>query len=262
MFSGPDEDYGALELGCDIIDMSLEEYQNKKQIFMEKLMLNSEEIAAIERDTIGQQDNDQWRIQRKSRLTASNFGKVCKLRPTTSRANTVKYILYDIFQENSATRYLFDYITKCILFYFNFKYLKKKMMYRYGIENEPIARNAVQEKLKIEIKSAGLFIHKFLPYLAASPDGLINNDSIIEIKCPPSIKEFTPEEAVQNGKLKYMVNCKGKLILKKTDNYYYQVQGQLNITEKKFCYFVVWTPKGTYIITIYVLYIMYLFNIF
>lgn len=119
-------------------------------------------------------------------------------------------------------------------------------MYRYGIENEPIARNAVQERLKIEIKSAGLFIHKSLPYLAASPDGLIGNDSIIEIKCPPSIKEFTPEEAVQNGKLKCMVNCKGKLILKKTDNYYYQVQGQLNITEKKFCYFVVWTPKGTY----------------
>ncbi|KAL4112052.1 hypothetical protein QTP88_015900 [Uroleucon formosanum] len=197
--------------------MSLEEYQNKKKIFMEKLMLNSEEIAAIERDTIGQQDNDQWRIQRKSRLTASNFGKVCKLRPTTSRANTVKYILYDIFQGNSATR--------------------------YGIENEPIARNAVQERLKIEIKSAGLFIHKSLPYLAASPDGLIGNDSIIEIKCPPSIKEFTPKEAVQNGKLKCMVNCKGKLILKKTDNYYYQVQGQLNITEKKFCYFVVWTPK-------------------
>lgn len=117
MFAGPDEDYGALELGCDIIDMSLEEYQNKKKIFIEKLMLNSEEIAAIEWDTIGQQDNDQWRIQRKSRLTASNFGKVCKLRPTTTRANTVKYILYDIFKGNSATRYLFDYVTKCILFY-------------------------------------------------------------------------------------------------------------------------------------------------
>lgn len=43
-----------------------------------------------------------------------------------------------------------------------------------------------------------------------------------------------------------MVNCEGKLILKKTDNCYYQVQEQLNITKKKFCYFVVWTPKGTY----------------
>lgn len=36
----------------------------------------------------------------------------------------------------------------------------------------------------------------------------------------------------------------GKITLKKTDNYYYQVQAQLNITERNYCYFVVWTPKG------------------
>jgi len=40
----------------------------------------------------------------------------------------------------------------------------------------------------------------------------------------------------------------GKLVLKKTDNYYFQVQGQLNIAEKKYCYFVVWSPKGNQII--------------
>jgi len=71
------------------------------------MMLSDEEILAIERNTVSQKDNDQWRIQRKSRLTASNFGKLCKLRLTTSRANTAKYIPYDIFQENSATRYVF-----------------------------------------------------------------------------------------------------------------------------------------------------------
>lgn len=73
----------------------------------------------------------------------------------------------------------------------------------------------MQEKLNIAIKPAGLFIHKSLPYLAASPDGLINDDSIIEIICPPIIKEFTPEEAIDNGKLKYTVNCNGKISLKK-----------------------------------------------
>ncbi|KAF0693152.1 Uncharacterized protein FWK35_00037847, partial [Aphis craccivora] len=26
--------------------------------------------------------------------------------------------------------------------------------------------------------------------------------------------------------------------------YYYQVQGQLHITNRQFCYFIVWTPKG------------------
>ncbi|XP_025425936.1 uncharacterized protein LOC112694617 [Sipha flava] len=189
LFSGPDDDYGAVEMGYEIIDMPFDEYQNKKELFLKKITLKSEEIVAIERSTIGQQDNDMWQQYRKYRLTASNFGKVCKLQPTTSRANTVKHILYDIFQGSSTTR--------------------------YGIENESIARNAVQETLGITIQLAGLFIHKSLHYLVASPDGLINENSIMEIKCPSSIKEYTPQEAVTLEKLKYMTDYKGKLVLKK-----------------------------------------------
>lgn len=41
----------------------------------------------------------------------------------------------------------------------------------------------------------GLFVDKMLMFLAASPDGLIDDDSIAEIKCPVSIKDYTPEEA-------------------------------------------------------------------
>lgn len=41
-----------------------------------------------------------------------------------------------------------------------------------------------------------------------------------------------------------MVINNGKLILKRNYPYYYQVQGQLNITKRTWCYFVVWTPKG------------------
>jgi hypothetical protein len=82
--------------------------------------------------------------------------------------------------------------------------------------------------------------------LAASPDGLIGEDSILEVTCPSSIKKYTPEEAFNLGKLSYMEvrNKRGKLVLKRNHVFYYQVQGQLNISEKKYCYFVVWTPKG------------------
>lgn len=107
--SGPDEDYGAVqeELGCAIIDMSCNEYSAEKNTFLNKLKLTLKEIEEVERNTVGQQDNTEWHKYRKSRLTASNFGKVCKLKAVTSRANTVKYILYDIFQGNSATRWVF-----------------------------------------------------------------------------------------------------------------------------------------------------------
>jgi hypothetical protein len=34
------------------------------------------------------------------------------------------------------------------------------------------------------------------------------------------------------------------LKLKRTHAYYFQVQGQLLITNRSLCYFVIWTPKG------------------
>lgn len=84
--------------------------------------------------------------------------------------------------------------------------------------------------------------------MAASPDGLIDNDGIVEIKCPASIKDMTPKKAFDNKKLSFMSFKDGMLKLKTTHNYYFQVQGQLEISERTYCYFVVWTPKGMVLI--------------
>lgn len=69
------------------------------------------------------------------------------------------------------------------------------------------------------------------------------DDAILEIKCPPSVKEYTPEVII-NNKLKFVIFHNGKLILKRIDYYYFQIQGQLNITKRNFRYFVEWTLKG------------------
>lgn len=83
--------------------------------------------------------------------------------------------------------------------------------------------------------------------MAASPDGLVGDDCIIEIKCPFSIRDYTPENAYEEKKIKYLEKKNEKLVLKKNHDYFYQIQGQLHITQKKYCYFVVWTPKGKFI---------------
>ncbi|VVC39032.1 Restriction endonuclease type II-like,YqaJ viral recombinase,Exonuclease, phage-type/RecB, C- [Cinara cedri] len=57
---------------------------------------------------------------------------------------------------------------------------------KYGIENEPMAKKDFEKKFDFKIEPAGLFIHTKLNYLAASPDGLIGKDAIVEIKCPQS----------------------------------------------------------------------------
>ena len=56
--------------------------------------------AQIERSTRGQGKNPVWMQERRERLTASNFGRVAKMRATTSCQNTVVSILYPDKLEN------------------------------------------------------------------------------------------------------------------------------------------------------------------
>jgi hypothetical protein len=50
------------------------------------------------------------------------------------------------------------------------------------------------------IKDCGLFISEHHPFLAASPDGVIGDDGLIEIKCPYTARDFTPENAIISKK--------------------------------------------------------------
>lgn len=89
------------------------------------------------------------------------------------------------------------------------------------------------------------FVDKIDFYLAAIPDGLIGQNGLVEIKCPYSSRQLSPIEAIQTKKLTYMESGKlEQFHLKKNHNYFFQVQGQLHVTKRDFCYFVVWTPKG------------------
>lgn len=50
-------------------------------------------------------------------------------------------------------------------------------------------------------------------------------------------------EAIGQNKIKFAkINEKGEFVLKKSHNYYYQIQGQLHISNKDNCYFICWTP--------------------
>lgn len=212
--AGPDADYGP-SAAETIPDMSDESIEETKQTFLHDLSVNKEEILL---DTVGQSKNHQWHQERRKRLTASNFGRICKMRQSTSCANTVKNMLYQQFSGSVATR--------------------------YGSDNEHQAIEQFKEITKLNVSECGLFVYDLYPYLAASPDGLINDDAIIEVKCPYSARMFSPEEATVKKCIKFCEIHEGRLKLKQKDNYMYQIQGQLNITKREKCYFVIWTPHG------------------
>lgn len=140
------------------------------------------------------------------------------MRENTSRKAYVDYLLYGAFVDNAATR--------------------------HGLKFENTAKKALEKVLGKKIRNAGLIIDYALPFLAASPDGLVARNSIVEIKCPHAAKNMTPEDGITSKAIKYCDLKDGQIHLKVNSYYYYQVQGQLHISNKLFCYFCVWTPKG------------------
>lgn len=136
---GPDEHYGLAEpLYC----MSDDEFEVKKTEFISSITLSEDSKKKLELETRNQSNNQKWFVERRKRLTASNFGKICKMRPYTSCKISVHDIIY-----GSVTTHATE----------------------YGKITEQIAVQALQEKINKTIKKCGLFIDRTIPYLAATP---------------------------------------------------------------------------------------------
>lgn len=114
----------------------------------------------------------------------------------------------------------------------------------YNQASEQKARKELQHALGREIRDAGLIVNHNMPYLATSPDGLVGKNGLVEIKIPPLAQNMTPQAALIGKKIKYCRLFNGRLHLKRQSNQYYQVQGQMHITNKTYCYFSIWTPRG------------------
>ena len=112
--------------------------------------LSEAEADEVERRTRGQSDNTDWRTERSRRLTASNFGRVAKLRATTSRHNTVLSILY---QDD----------------------ISSLPAIKHGRESEERALSQVGEVVG-PVRRSGLFVDTNTGYLAASPDGVLDDE--------------------------------------------------------------------------------------
>jgi len=99
------------------------------------------------------------------------------------------------------------------------------------------------KKLKVSFKDSGLVLHPKYPYLGASPDVIGNcsccGEVCVVIKCPFCKRDAKLETSLD--KKDCLEKQDGKLILKITHPYYYQVQCQLLVCEKEFCDFIVWT---------------------
>lgn len=89
----------------------------------------------------------EWKEARSLRLTASNFGEVCKRYEYTSCKNLVHRLLYKESREVK----------------------KQPPPIQHGIEHEPKAKARLEDLLGVSIEECGLFISAAAPHLGASP---------------------------------------------------------------------------------------------
>ena len=113
-------------------------------------------------------------------------------------------------------------------------------------------------KLKhVSGRETGIMIQPLLCWLAASPEGLITDESItpilglIEIKCPFSKRNVHPQYMLKVKNF-YVELRDGMLHLKEehSNGYHSQIQMAMGLSQLKFCDFIVYSFKGMIIIRI------------
>nr|XP_034194691.1 uncharacterized protein LOC117610945 [Osmia lignaria] len=118
----------------------------------------------------------------------------------------------------------------------------------YGREKEANALRQVEDELGIHILPCGLFIDAVVPYLGATPDGIVDDDTIVEVKCPKSAKDLSPAETIEQ--LSAIRRIFQGDEMNTIHHYYYQVQGQLHITNRQCALFCLCMSKGMKIIKV------------
>jgi len=252
--AGGELEYGPNAAQPDITDTEMARRKEKRGEFLKNSIDSPEKIKNLCNDTKGQfggPNKERYEKEKRYRVTASHFGKIVKMRASTHPHGMVKSITVPVEISNL-------------------------LPVDYGIRNEACAKRRYEEEYgeKAEVRDNGLETNISYPFLGASPDGFVGENGIIEVKCflcvgQDKIKAYVANLQGLDSKgepiyidgerkarsKKFSAFCleideKSKrkdLHLKKTSNYYYQVQGQLAITEKQFCDFIVYTEKDFFI---------------
>ncbi|KAG7208099.1 hypothetical protein KM043_009673 [Ampulex compressa] len=182
-----------------------------------KLMYSMEETE-IERNTRGQYKSAEWVQHRRIRITSSMFGIICQFPPRFSLNDLIKRIITESACDTQAKS--------------------------WGVRYEKKAIKDFEKYRNVKVQKCGLIVDKELRYLAASPDGFVNADAIVEVKCPYRFRNMSPWDALRAGRPCFLILKDNQLRFDIDHFFMYQIQGLLHITKRRYCNYVLWTPKG------------------
>lgn len=97
---------------------------------------------------------------------------------------------------------------------------------QWGLDTEPQARDAYCFRTDANVTEVGFILHPTIPMSGASPDGTVDPDGLVEIKCPGTANHI---DALLSG------TVEGK--------YVHQMNWQMACTGRKWCDFVSFDPR-------------------
>ena len=190
--------------------------------------------------TVQQSQSDKWRSEQWLRITASTcldaykVGKSVLTNSSNAASSSKKFIKKHIWKLDGDT--------------------PQTSWMKYGLERESAAIKQYEIQTSLSVSLTGLWVNPQFLYIACSPDGLVGDDGLLEIKSLKIFHDNTIDQVVNDTdrvlvskdtlNRQCFVMKDNKCILKKSHDYYYQIQCQLLVTEREFCDFVLYAKDG------------------
>ena len=157
-----------------------------------------------------EQKSEEWFKARLGKVTASRVADVLAKTKTGYSASRDNYMAQLVVERMTNTQA--ESFTNAAM--------------QWGTDQEPFARAAYEVAQNVMVEETGLVDHPTIPMAGASPDGLIGEDGLVEIKCPNTATHIDTL-LTQTVPAKYIT----------------QMQFQMACTGRQWCDFVSFDPR-------------------
>ena len=157
-----------------------------------------------------EQGTPEWFAQRPGKVTASRVADVIAKTKTG----------YSTSRENYMAQLICERMTGAVAE----SYTNAAM--QWGTDNEPLARAAYEAAKDVLVDEVAMITHPRIDAAGASPDGLVGDDGLVEIKCPNTATHIDTLMR-QEVPMKYIT----------------QMMWQMACTERQWCDFVSFDPR-------------------
>lgn len=158
-----------------------------------------------------EQNSPNWLKEREGRITASRMADVLNMLKRGGESQKRKDYRTELLAERLTGRAVEHYVSPEM---------------EWGFEMEPAARAEYELRSGNSVDKIGFILHPVFDFAGASPDGLIGDDGLVEIKCPATTTHL---EYLQAGVV--------------PEEYKAQMLWQMVCCERKWCDFVSFDPR-------------------